>query len=299
MDASTFIDPIKRHPFILIGGVVAVIILIQLRSKKTGAPSGGTGVYTAGVDPNQVALQGQQQVLAAQTAQDAIKAQTAKSYIDMMGQVQTAQINAGQTVSLAEITAAQQTANAGIGASMFGTAVQGVTANYISQLKANGASNISYSSTMNGSGSSGSGGSGGSGSGGSGNSFNISNSGNWGTTTNNPAGSAVINTANTQIEQMFNNVLRAGAGIGPLETSLITDGGGSTQQSVTTPHSPSSPAGHDQSGNGGSRGDPIFVNWLTGSAMPTVTDITPNAGSPFGWVGSFVNGNTGATQTIH
>lgn len=296
MNAATFIDPIKRHPFILIGGVVAVIVIMQLRSKSAASNSGSsTGVYTQGVDPNQIALQGQQQALSAQTAQQAIQAQTAQSYIQMMGQVQTAQINAGQTVGLAEIQSAQDTANAAIGASMFGTAVQGLTANYVSQLKANGASNIAFSSSSSGSTGSGSGGSGGS------NSFDISNTGTWGTTTNNPAGSAVINSANTQIEQLFNNVLRAGAGIGPVETSIITDGGGSV--SSPTPTTPTAPKTGTFTGNPdrstGGHNDPIFVNWLTGSALPTVTDITPSAGSPFGWTGSFVNGNTGASQTIH
>lgn len=320
MNLGSIIEPIKRHPYIVVGGVVGVLVLIQLRGMAKGAApaaQSGSGVYTMSTDPNALALQAQHDQNAADISKASIQAQTAQSYFDMTRIVSLAGIAAqdhaatlASGVSLAQVAASQQSANAAIGASMFDTAVQGVTANYISQLKANGASNIAYSSSTSidsssgksGSGSGAAGSTGGSATGSNGSKWNVNlnSSGNFGTTTVNPAGSALLNTANIQIEQMFNNVLRAGAGQNVLETPIITDGGGTTQQTTTPPKTtPKPPTQSGGGGNGGSRGDPIFLNWINGLPLPTVTDITPTAGSAMGWVGSFINPNSGQSQAVH
>jgi hypothetical protein len=303
MHFSDLINPMKAHPYVVVGGVVGVLVVIQMRSaaaKKAAAaaPATGSGVYAMTTDPNQVALQAQQATNAANISMASITANLQQTLGLASIGAQT-QIAADQTqVSLAQNQSAQQISLASIAAAIFGTATQGVTANYVSQLVANGASNIAYSNTADATTSGNSGGSNGGNSSWNGGSTSIKNSGTYGTTTNNPAGSAVINTANSQIEQMFNNVIRAGQGISPLETTIMTDGGGS----VAAP-APATPAaggnGSSWQAHGGSSVDPIFANWTTGNPLPSVTDISAAAGSAFGWVGSFINPNTGQQQTVH
>lgn len=315
MDFGTLIDPIKRHPFILLGGVAAVLIFVQLRGSKTAKTStSASGVYSMTADPNQIALQAAHDNNAAQISMASIAAQTQQNYINSQTQLGLAALSTqahsadiAGNISMAQVAAGAQLGTAQIGASMFDTAIQGITANYISQLKANGASNIAYSSYSNASGNGTNAGSGApssapggfAGNGNGGWNVNLNSGGNFGTTTVNPAGSAVINTANNQIEQLFNNVLRAGQGTSPLETQMITDGGGSTVQPATTVNP--TPSFHDPNFQHGSDhgADPIFVNWVNGQHLPTVTDITPTVGSINGWIGSFINPNAGTTQTVH
>lgn len=96
-----------------------------------------------------------------------------------------------------------------------------------------------------------------------------------------PAGVQEINTANTNLEEMYNNLLKAVTGGGNYsQNAIITTGSGATTS--TTTH----------------RVDPIFVNTADPNKLPTVTDVTPSATSAYGWIGSFVDPNTGVNIKI-
>jgi hypothetical protein len=85
----------------------------------------------------------------------------------------------------------------------------------------------------------------------------------------------VINTANTQIEQLFNNILRAGAGQGVNEQTIITDG--------------------RSNATGGGLVDPIFLNWTNGQ-LQSITDVTPGTKNSYGFSGSYTDIASGNTQ---
>ena len=245
------IAPLKAHPVILVVGVAAVLLYMQLRGGKTAPPPQAAPTM---VDSNLIALEAQKSAQNADVAKASISAQTAGSYFDMLKNV-TLNNNATQITLAHDSNVAQAAiANASIGATMFSTAAHGLSANYVSQLNANGA-NISFTSNNGANGTSP-------------NSYGTvtSNSNYAYATQANPAGSATINTANTQLEEMFNNVLRAGMGVLPQQTALITTQGAATPlpsappiaQPVNAFGGYGSPGGSHEgmwSGNGWSRSD--------------------------------------------
>jgi len=63
-------------------------------------------------------------------------------------------------------------------------------------------------------------------------------------------------TTNNQIEELFNNVIKAGQGIGPLQTVTMQNSGPAYTQT------------------GQAFVDPVFAVWNGGSATPDITDVT-------------------------
>ena len=261
---------ITSHPYILLGGVASVLVIMYVR-RSGSASSGGTTVIASGTatDPNADALQAAQIAASARVSLASIAAQTTQS---------------NNSVSLAAISAEQNVQTAGIGASMFATASAGLGQNYAMQLAAQnsmtGVTGHSVTSAQLNP------------KAGAGQYVEQWNS-NWQpwmagaigqqvpivSGTGSTAGDvAVINTANTQLEQLFNNVLRAGAGAAPLETQILTTPGqGATITGTATI-------------------DPVLVN-MTNAGVQSITDITPGTGGTYGFSGSY--NPVGATAQVY
>ncbi len=203
--------PLEKHPFILIGGVVAVLLLWQLKGSSHNAVQPAT---LSGADPALTSLAAAQLQTAAATNIAGINANSGLGQTKIMADVANTQTSTQADVMNHQAILGANVMNGQSGAGIFATAAEAITANYELQLQANGA-NVSGSSSQSGS-STGSGGTAGSGVG-----FNVNSNSNYSSVAN-PAGSASINTANTQIEEMFNNILRSGAGQSVMQTALIT-----------------------------------------------------------------------------
>ena len=188
-------------------------------------------------------------------------------------QASTAQLNAlaavTQSNNAAGVQVAQITANtnaAAIAASIFGTAVSGLTAN-------SNTGGADLSAFNNGT-------------------FGVANgtalvpggpgwqswmdpfahSGNsvpiYGATGN--SGQAT-NVTNNQIEELFNNVIRVAQGTSPLQTVTMQPSGPTVAQT------------------GSATIDPVFAVWDGHGATPTITDVTLNPNSQYGYTGSVFN----------
>lgn len=288
MNLSEVLAPIKAHPGLVIGGALGVVGVVWLvthassASAASAAPAASTASAASTSDPYMDSLIATQNTNATNLAIAQIQAQTTST---------VNQQNNATAASAAVINA--QVENAQVGASMFSTAAQALSTNYDTQLSYasgtggasdtyTGASSLPYGII---------GGTPGGvweGSGGINNAvgtkggamvptyaYETSTTG-----ANDPAAVNEINTANTQLEEMFNNVLRAGQGIAPVQNNLVTTG----SQSSTT-------GSYVQTGT--EKYDPVFVGISNTGALPTITDITPGASNSYGYTGSEFDPGTG------
>jgi hypothetical protein len=271
MNFSSVIAPIKAHPYVVGGGVAALVLLMYMRKTPSAQPAAAapSTTQTAAADPNLVALQAAQLSANTQTSIASIQAQTSATAI------QAAQQTAIVTSNNATI---QNTTNDATAA--FSTLSAGLSQNYSTQLAANSGGN--YGNTTSGIAD--------------GTLITPGGAG-WqpwmqnyihsgdpvaimGQDNYSPAASSVMNTANTQLEQAFNNIIRAGQGASPLETQIITSGNTGGPQQIGT-----------------AAIDPVLVNY-DATGVSTINDITPTAGSTYGYTGSVYNQKTGASTIM-
>ena len=252
------LSSVTAHPYIVAGGVASVLVIMYVRRSGSTSRGGATVIASGTVtDPNADALR---------AAQIAASAQVSLASIAAQSKAQTTMSN--NAVSLAAISAEQGVQTAGIGATMFATAANSLSQNYAMQIAAQGAmTGVSGRYVTNAQA----------------NGYVEQNNANWQpwmagaigqsvpivSNTGSTAGDiGVINTANTQLEQLFNNVLRAGAGAAPLETQILTTPG----QGATV--------------TGSAKIDPVFIN-MTNAGIQSITDVTPGTGGTFGFTGSY------------
>ena len=265
----------SQHPYAWGGGALALVVLYMYARSGSSAStaSSGTAVVSSTLDPTAAALTAQQMQdnvalttasLQAQTQQSAITAATTINQQNTSAAVQAASINANVV-------------NAQTAASIFGTATNGLLENNAMSSNAADTSGVTTADLNAGA--------------------NYNGQGlygaieqwdpGWQSWMNNDIGGQVpvygqtnsgpaTNTTANQMEEMFNNVIRAGQGTAPLQTVTMQ---------------PSSGTGIV----GSATIDPVFAVWDGSSSVPTITDVTLNPQSQYGYTGSVFNPATSSS----
>lgn len=100
---QSVISSAKAHPYILVGGVGAVLLFLQLRKGKSSASSSGPAIYAFTQDPNVIAAN-------AAVTQSQLAAGVATHNTDAALQLGLAQISAAHDIGSQQITAAKDVA---------------------------------------------------------------------------------------------------------------------------------------------------------------------------------------------
>lgn len=262
-EATVIVDRIKAHPLWLAGGVVLVLVYFATRGRNTTAATPVTAQVSTGIDPTAAALQ-----------QTQMNNTAAMGVAQLQAQQNEAALNAAVAMKVSDNNALVQTtsiaanvANAKTLASIFGTAVGGLTINSDGGAQAadyNGwtTSGVAPGTALV--------------PGGpgwqswmdpfahSGNSVPI--------VSGTPSTGLPTNVTNNQIEELFNNVARAGLGTAPMQTVTMQP-----------------PSGTGQSITGTATIDPVFAVWDGHGGAPVITDITLDPSSVYGYTGSVYN----------
>ena len=260
-----------QHPYIWGGAAAVVGVYVVLKMVKGGASSasgGGTAVVSSAIDPTQAALTAQQM-------QDNVALTTAS----LQAQTQQAGLTALSTITASNNAASVQIAgmndnavNAQTAASIYATAVNGLTANSTAGTVSSAVPSggvIGYGNEwLNADQATAAG-------------FVAHSGQNVPVYTQNVSQGPATNSTQNQIEELFNNVIRAGQGTAPMQTVTM-------QPSDTTSYSQT----------GTAHIDPVFAVWDGSSAVPTITDVTLNSDSQYGYTGSVYTPGSAAAVNI-
>jgi hypothetical protein len=274
-----FIAVIKAHPVIIacVGGLVFIYFLMSGNSSTSTTSASNAAAITASEEASiSDASQANAQLQLANDQVNAIgiqaSAATAQNANNNAAAVATAtlsaQVAAGQTAASLALGQQTETDNtiATLATSAFTTAADNVTNNYSTQVSAAGGSSSGITGlsgniyapdgiTLNG--------------------VYYPHGSSIPTSSGNPADVQEFNGANFSIEQMFNNLIGAVQGQGPVTTATVTQG----------------------SATGGSLNvDPMFLNMNSMGQVNQITSVTPGTSNSYGWSGSVTS--IGAGQNV-